>query len=332
MNEVAEAISPEGMFEHFDIDRYHGHTFAPEPSMSSSSLKKLAGKRACPAKFWEVSAMNPDRVPTKVTPALRFGRAVHALALGEPEFAKDFLICPYDDLRSGEGYKWNKEWKAKVETGAEAREMIRAPEFAMIEQMTKALKRSPQVAGAFTAGRPEISFFHRDPETGVILKARVDWWPDDPIAHPVQEFKSALSIDPEELSLDVFARGYHLQAALQVDVIKAVTGLDVSIAHIVQEKEPPYLAELRMFTPEQIEHGRRRYRRALRIFADCWSKHLAGAPTRTAWPGYTDTPQYFETPYRIRKEIEEDTNGTDSNGYENQAGNDSDPGKYLRAG
>jgi hypothetical protein len=326
---VTEKISPEGMFEGVDADRYHGHTFDPEPSLSSSTLKKLIGKKTCPAKFWEMSAMNPNRVPVKETPALTFGRAVHALALGEPEFAKDFLVCPYDDLRSGDGYKWNKEWKAKVEAGAETRKLIRAPEFAMIEQMTKALKRSPQVAGAFAAGRPEISFFHRDPETGVILKVRVDWWPDDPVAHPVQEFKSALTIEPEAMSFDVFDLGYHMQSALQIDVIKAVTGLDVSVAHIVQEKEPPFLAELRMFTPEQLDHGRRRYRRALLLFAECWERHLAGKPPREAWPGYTTEPQYFQTPFRIMKEMENDI-GDSSNSDE--AGNDDDPTRYLRAG
>jgi hypothetical protein len=330
MTEVAEAISPEGMFYHVDIDRYHGHTFDPLPSVSSSSLKKMIGKRSCPAKFWEMSALNPNRVPVKETPALRFGRAVHALALGEPEFAKDFVVCPYDDLRSGDGYKWNKEWKAKVEAGTETRKLIRAPEFAMIEQMTKALKRSPQVAGAFTAGTPEVSFFHTDAETGVVLKVRVDWWPEDPVAHPVQEFKSALSIDPTELSFDVFDLGYHMQSALQVDVIKAVTGLDVSVAHIVQEKEPPYLAELRMFTPEQLEHGRRRYRRALHLFAECWNRHEAGAPERVAWPGYTAEPQYFETPFRIMKEMENE-NG-DSSSDEAADNDDADPARNLRAG
>jgi hypothetical protein len=320
-------IAPEGMFDHVDIDLYHGHTFDPEPSLSSSSLRKLIGKRGCPAKFWEMSPMNPDRVAVKETPALLFGRAVHALALGEPEFAKDFIVCPYDNLAKKPGYDWNTEYKANVEAGTETRKLIRAPEFAMIEQMTKALKRSPQVAGAFTSGRPEVSFFHRDPETGVILKVRVDWWPEDPVAHPVQEFKSALSIDPQELSYDVFDLGYHVQAALQVDVIKAVTGIDVTLAHIVQEKEPPFLAELRMFTPEQIEHGRRQYRRALRIFAVCWRRHLDGKPPRIAWPGYTAEPQYFETPFRIMKEMENE-NGNDSDS--DQA--DGDPASYLRAG
>jgi hypothetical protein len=199
----------------------------------------------------------------------------------------------------------------------------------MIEEMTKALRRSPQVSGAFTAGRPEVSFFHRDEETGVILKARVDWWPDDRVLHPVQEFKSALSIDPEELSRDVFARGYHIQAALQIDAIQAVTGERVSVAHIVQEKEPPYLAELRMFTPEQIDHGRRLYRRALRIFAECWERHLAGKPARVAWPGYTETPQYFETPFYIQKEMEEVHHGDYSNGGQSPA---NDRGDYAAAG
>jgi len=107
-----------------------------------------------------------------------------------------------------------------------------------------------------------------------------------------------------------------------------VTGIDVSVAHIVQEKEPPFLAELRMFSPDQIEHGRRRYRQALWLFAECWERHLAGKPPREAWPGYTTEPQYFLTPYRIQKEMENDNADFSSSGDE---GTD-DATRYLRAG
>jgi hypothetical protein len=134
--------------------------------------------------------------------------------------------------------------------------------------------------------------------------------PNDLAKEFLVEYKTAQTIQPHALSLNAFRYGYHMQAAMFIDGLQAVLGIKAfGVAHVVQEKDPPYIAELRMFDDAQIEKGRRDYQRALSIFAECLNTGK--------WPGWTTDPQFFETPYTIQKQMEEDID--DDNGHENAA-------------
>lgn len=321
-----ERITAPGIYD-IPMSVYHSDCCAG-PSVSASVLWKLLNE--CPARMWATYYGNPDREPDETTKALNFGKAAHALALGEPEFAANFVVCPHDKLNANPGKQWNDAWKASVADGTEKRTLVRADDFQTVKAMAAALRKSPQVGGAFTGGKPEQSLIWQDAETGIWLKSRPDYLPDDPTTAFLQQFKTAESIKPRVLAANAFKYGYHIGAAMEVDAVRAIMAAEpLGIAHIVQEKEAPYLAELRMFTPDQIDYGRLLYRKALRTFAECWGRHLAGKPAAVAWPGYTTEPQYFETPYYISKEMENE-NGNRSNG--NEAAASDDPGYYLRAG
>lgn len=276
-------ISAPGLYD-IDIDAYHSQC-CEGPSISASGLKEIVD---CPVKYWAHSDLNPNRFPKEDSKALDIGRAAHALTLGEPEFNKHFIVSPYDDFRGKEARIWRDEQTLTV---------IKAEDFANVELMALGLRRSPQVAQAFKNGKPEKSLIWKDKETGVWLKSRPDWLPDDPKANFLADYKTCRTIEPYQLSNHVFQYGYHVQAAMQVDAVKIVLGVQpLGIAHVCQEKEAPFLAELRMFTPDQIEIGRRYYRDAVRKFAECLSSGR--------WPGYTEDPQFFETPYRVAMKAE----------------------------
>jgi hypothetical protein len=290
-------IAGKGIYPSLDIEAYHQEPTVGT-SISSSGLRSVLLE--CPAKYWANSHMNPQRVP-KETRAMDFGRAAHALVLGEPVFASQFVVSPYAEFRTNEAKAWRD---AQVKT------VLKAEQLETIHAMAAAIKRSPQTSNAFGEGRPEVSIIWQDEETGIYLKSRPDFLPADHTTHFTQEFKTAVTIEPRRLSAQAFSLGYDLQAALVVDGLTAVTGeAPLGVAHIVQEKEPPYLCDLRLFAPEQIEAGRTRYRKALRIFARCLASMKAGNPPHIAWPGYTEDPTYFETPsWVINQVVEIDEN------------------------
>jgi hypothetical protein len=268
------------------IEDYHSDCCVG-PSISSSGLRTLLLE--CPAKFWATSPLNPNRFPEESTKALDIGRAAHCLALGEPEFAKYFIVSPYDDFRKGEARAWRDE---------QTRTVIRQDDFETIQIVAAVQKRSAQCMRAFEDGVAERSLIWHDDATGVWLKARPDWLPNDPAKRLIVEYKTAISIEPQRMSNDAFRYGYQMQAAMQVDAVKAVLGIEpMGVAHVCQEKDPPYLVELRLFTSEQLEDGRFMYRRALELFAACLKEKN--------WPGYTSEPTYFQTPYRHAMQIEE---------------------------
>lgn len=280
------AISRPGCYD-IDIDRYHNDPdLCAGPSISSSGLRKLLSE--CPAKFWATSPLNPNRFPDESTKALDIGRASHCLTLGEPEFARHFVISPYDDFRKAEARAWRDE---------QTRTILKAEEFEQVQTLSAVQKRSAQCMRAFEEGKPEQSLIWPDKKTGIYLRSRPDWLPHKPAKRFTTEFKTCLTIEPTRLSNDVFKYGYHMQVAMMIDGIREVLGVDpIGVGLVCQEKDPPYLVELRMFTPEQIEDGRQMYRHALGIFADCLS--------RNDWPGYTAEPTYFTTPYSHAMKME----------------------------
>lgn len=266
---------------------HHDPKLCDGPSISASGLKQIA---ECPAKFWAFSCLNPKRIERKDSKALDLGRAAHALVLGEPEFASHFVISPFDDFRPQKARDWRDEQTLTI---------LKAEDFETVRAMADAQRASPVVMQSFEKGDAEISLIWKDKETGIWLKSRPDWLPHDPTQRFLADYKTAVSIEPRKLSSDAFKFGYPVQAALQMDALTAVLGIKnpCGICHVVQEKEAPYLADVRMFAPEHLDYGRMIYRKALRTFADC----LASGK----WPAYSESPQYFHTPAWVARDMEE---------------------------
>lgn len=277
-------IDKPGVYPDLSIDDYHGQCCIG-PSISASGITQLL---ACPAKFWAFSPLNPHAFAREPSSAMNLGKAAHSLALGEPEFNKHFIVSPYDDFRSKEARAWRDSQSLTV---------LKADDFETVKIMAAAIRHSHQTANALEGCRPEVSLIYLDGETGIWIKSRPDLLPNDPATNFIREYKTCATIEPYRLSNNVFSFGYHIQAAMQIDAVRATMNVEpLGIAHICQEKEPPYLAELRMFTPEQIEIGRKFYRKGLRLFAECLRTGM--------WPGYTRDPSFFQTPYRIAMEAE----------------------------
>jgi hypothetical protein len=287
-------IDKPGVYD-IGIDEYHGQP-CEGPSISASGLRTIL--LDSPAHYWVESSLNP-KAEKPDTLALRIGKAAHSWVLGDPFFAEHFVISPYNEFRTKEA----KEW-----CDAQTRVVLKAAQLDTIRDMALALREQPSVAGAFTGpGDAERSLIWQDAETGVWLKARPDWLPDDPTMYFAQEFKSAASAEPGKASRQAFDLGYDMQAALALDGIRHAMGVEpLGIAHVVQEKTPPYAATLLMFDAAQIEFGRKRYRAALTRFAECLARHHAGDPPAVAWPGYAQEPTYYQTPYWVAKAMQAD--------------------------
>lgn len=303
MSKIASA----GVYPHLSITDYHNDCCVGV-SVSKSALP-IAPEP--PAKAWARSYLNPHRVP-RDSAAMGFGRAAHALVLGEPEFNAHWIVSPFDDFRKKEAQAWRD---------GQTKEIVKADDLTTIEAMARALRTTPQTAQAFgNEGQPEASIVWQCEDTGLWLKARPDWLPADPQMEFIREYKTCVTIEPRRLSVDAFRYAYDCQAAMIVDGITAVTGTrPLGVAHIVQEKEPPYLCDLRLFSPEQIDAGRTRYRHALRIFYRCLNDMERGVPPHIAWPGYTTEATYFETPSWLMNQVvemdDEHPNNSSANGF-----------------
>ncbi len=194
-------IAP-GVYFGLDERAYHA-----DAALGSGDIRALY---TCPMYYWTGSAMNPHRVAAEETPALLFGRALHALVLeGREAFLARYLPAPeasdfpgclvtVDDIKAalrdaGEKLTGNKpDLIARLKAarpGAVILDEVLAEHAAraeasgativkraMFEQVIAAgghIAGDSRVAPAFQGGCPEISVFWE--ADGVPLKCRLDY-------------------------------------------------------------------------------------------------------------------------------------------------------------
>lgn len=194
-------IAP-GVYFNLDEAAYHA-----DPALGSGDIRSLY---TCPMYYWRGSAMNPHRDPTDETPALLFGRALHALVLeGRAAFEARFVAAPdvadhpgalvtVDDIKAalreaGEKVTGNKpdliaRLKAVRPSAVIFDDIVAAHDARAAQTGATSLKRAiyeqviaaaayiasdARVAPAFQGGCPEISVFWE--ADGVPLKCRLDY-------------------------------------------------------------------------------------------------------------------------------------------------------------
>lgn len=259
-----DRIDRPGIYD-LDIVKYLGNCCVGH-SISGTGLWTIEDKSL--AHYWDASYLNPEAEPYS-TPALAFGQAAHYLQLGETQFAKKFVIKPYDAFNDPVKKAWRDEHIAAGFT------IISKADFDKIGAMARVLAKDEMAAYAFRDGRPEMSIIWQDADTGIWLKTRPDWLPNS--THLVGNFKT--TADGKPGAFDPCGYGYHVKEALRIDGFKAI-GRDCTPYFILQETSRPYVVTPTYCRPRDIETGRMLYKAALR--------KLAQALKDKHFPAYTD--------------------------------------------
>ena len=287
---MSDKITEPGIYD-LTMAEYHDEPCA-EPSISSSGLRTLLND--CPALYWWSSPMNPKR-PIVEKKHFSLGKAAHDFDLvGLEQFlVTNYVLAEDCNLRTKAG-------KAeRDEALADGLNVISYGDFETVKAMRAALHAHEFAAASFTDGLAERSLVWRDAETGVMLRCRPDWLPTA-LRH-IPDYKTAISAKPRDFARRVWEFGYHMQAALYLDGIAAVTGeRPLSFYFVVQEKTAPYLVTCITLDATAIEWGRIQNRAAIHRFATCLETD--------EWPGYardvveTPLPGYAENELTIAHE------------------------------
>jgi hypothetical protein len=248
-------VTKPGLYDDVPEDVYH----VDGGSLSQSGARVLL---ECPAIF-----ACERQHPPEPTDAQEFGTALHSLILGT---GVEVVVVDARDWRT----------KAAQEARLEARAAGKVPLLADLaeraQEMAQAVQNKPAAVQLLTEGRPEVSAYCPDPQTGVMRRARFDYLRDDLIV----DYKTAHSANPEEWRRNAARFGYHLQHAWYVDLARDL-GLQVrGLVFVVQAKTPPYPVTCVELVPAAVEVGRQKAQLALQMFRDCTE---AGV-----WPDYAD--------------------------------------------
>jgi exodeoxyribonuclease VIII len=214
--------------------------------------------------------------PAPETPALKVGKAVHALALeGKEAFAAAFSVAPECDRRTKEG----KALWADFTAASEGRTVLTATEAELVEGMAGAILAHPLAPALLADGTPELSMIWTDPETGAPCKGRAD------LARLADgcllDLKTTVDASPAAFARAVLNYGYATQAAAYLSGASAL-GADVTdFVIIAVEKSPPFAVGIYRMPAAALALGRRRWGEACALYAACLESGR--------WPGYPET-------------------------------------------
>lgn len=249
---------PTGFHHGVDEVEYHGH----QGSLSHSGAKVLLQS---PAHF-RYRLEHPEHKDV-----FDFGRAAHAEVLG---VGSPITVHEYD-AEKVKSPKATNAWKAQQAEVRESGGVLLLPdEYATVQAMAAELCSHRLAMELLAEGQPEVSAFAVDERTGVMRRARFDWLGE----LILDDYKSAVTSEPDAFLRTAVRFGYHSQAAWYLDLAKDLGHPSRAFAFIVQEKEPPYVVTVIELPPDVVDIGRARNQRALERFRDCTEAGL--------WPGY----------------------------------------------
>lgn len=267
-----------GVYPGLTMDDYLGIQ-----AVNSSTLKHLL---TCP-----LHAAHPPKVDSA---SMRVGSAVHAALLEPADFDRRYVITPELVLTKNA----DKEKLAAIQADNPGKELLRpvdlrdarvigpkgdgADFWAMIETVRG---RNPLRALLADGGltTTELTLLWRDPDTGLLCKARVDGTRGNLLV----DVKTAADASPEGFERDAWKLGYYIQASwylwgwrtahVQADLPVPV---QAEWIWVVLEKAYPWATAVYFPGQSYITHGSRTWRRLLNEYAECVNTGI--------WPSYNN--------------------------------------------
>lgn len=242
---------------------------------------------ACPSK-WIRGWRSED------TDATEWGTLMDILTLAH-ERADDLIAVRPEEYPSEKGNKpWSgrkSHWCAKWLDDHAAFLVVKNSERAAAYDALKRMEEHPEIYEFLECSDRQVmaTSVWNDKETGVqvpvkILVDLVPFKDHENFGKCLGDLKTSRSAAARDYDRSVFSFGYHVQAALYLDVYCAATGEDrCTFQHVVSENTPPYEPECVLIDSEFIELGRCQYQLALKFYAKCLQEKR--------WPGYEGLDQ-----------------------------------------
>jgi hypothetical protein len=266
-----------GIYSDIDIDIYHS-----EEGISSTGINLILD---CPKRFSYDKFEKPMNKESEAE-HFKLGRALHMLVLEPHKFDNCFhQMTEKVKLNTTKG----KEIYAQAEIEAEGRQILRAGEIEDIYGMAEAMK-GHKLWQHIKDGSIEQSIYW---EGGSIYATRLRARPDVFTNEIIVDLKTCRSIN--EFKRSIYGRGYHRQAAMQIDGLKSIDGLNRHFAFFVVESNAPYLTACFTLDEDSIRQGRQEYTLGADIYWECLKFNN--------WPGYDTNFQLASIPaWSMRKD------------------------------
>lgn len=196
-------------------------------------------------------------------------------------FEVEFVEGPADRR----GNKWAD---ADAFAKAEGKTLLTAGDYQTALTIRDAVHADAWLNAIITEGERmvEPSAYWRDPETGVLCRARPDLYRAD--LKIILDVKSTIDASPKGFAKSIVNYGYHGQEAHYSDGMRHI-GLEVeAFVFLAFEKESPYAKAIYELPPSIVEEGRQIIRESLNTYAQCERSGI--------WPAYAEGVQELTFP------------------------------------
>lgn len=245
------------------------------PGLSNSAMKDLA---VSALRFWHCH-VNPKREARKETEPMALGTALHTAVL-EPDAFDDRYAVKLDRDKyrraldtTDELKDWLRAHDAKVSgtkkelidrirsidpkvqiladifakhhADNEGKYMLELDDAARIKGAAKALQNLPDIQTILAKGTAEVSVFAEDPATGVLLKARMDWWAPDMILDLKTFTQQRGKSIGRSVADALFYERYYIQAYFYSRLRGLVEKEDLPVVMAFVESDAPHETRLR---------------------------------------------------------------------------------------
>ncbi len=254
--------------------------------MSRSEICEFA---RCPSKWIKSKSGGEDDTSSTV-----WGSLVDCLLMEPSQFEKRFAIKPamYPSDDGEKPWNGNSKWcKAWLAERAHMMPITLADYEAAIEAV-KRLKDHPEIAAYLDGAKFQmfIESEYHDRATGLVVPVRcmLDIVPTSKrFSESLADFKTARDASLKTWDKVVFLYDLHTQAAMYLDAFNSATGeRRTDFRHVIQENEPPYEISFCILGSEFIDEGRKKYREALSLYAQCLKIGR--------WPGYNEIGEHMD--------------------------------------
>lgn len=310
-----EIINENGSYT-MSMDHYHSQCCVG-PSFSSTGLRTIFHES--PAEFWAFSDLNDDCYEREGTEAFTFGRAAHALILGDEVFEDKFAVIPSHAPPQPIASQVSARSQGRISDAAAERfafwdpfhidnwgkEYLTEAELIHIQHIAENLKNDALMP-ILMEGSVEQSLIWKDEKTGLWLKSRLDILS---ATGDLADLKSTIQKQPSLLLRDIRMRGYDMQLGLGTMGLEVVKDIPFdtetyggrAAVLIFVYKRPPYHVIPIEVDFDALHWARLKVRRAIDLAAECIMNDK--------WPGPIDGIGVYTADYELTRLHEMQQNG-----------------------
>jgi len=222
---------------------------------------------------------------------MQAGTAYHCAILEPEAFADRYIMAPATAPKKPTAAQWNAkkpsaagiesmEWWTEFNDKAGDRIILSADDYEMYLAVGGKIRKHPELEKLLSDGLAEKCVFAEDPETGLLVKCKTDYYRQFTDLNVITDLKTTQDARPFAFQRDAYKFGYFQQAAFYSDVWKWADIVDEIHTWIITafERDAPHAVKLYEVSGADIEFGRKQYRKALNTAAECHATDT--------WPAY----------------------------------------------